>query len=107
MWGISPFWNGPAQSFLGNFPLLLLACVASLSLWINRQALAELALFWTLPIFSSAVCLVSWGSWRFRMPADVGLIVLAAILAANWRSVLPLWGRLAGGRSSTLARANR
>jgi hypothetical protein len=94
MWGIYPFWNGAAQSFLGNFPLLLLTCTAFLSLWINRQALAELALFWTLPLFSSAVCLVSWGSWRFRMPADVGLIVLSAILAANWKAVQPLWRRL-------------
>jgi 4-amino-4-deoxy-L-arabinose transferase-like glycosyltransferase len=105
MWGIYPFWNGAAQSFLGSFPLLLLTCAALLSLWINRQALAELALFWTLPLFSSAVCLVSWGSWRFRMPADVGLIVLSAILAANWKPVQPLWRRLIGGRSRTLERA--
>jgi hypothetical protein len=88
MWGLYPFWNDATKSLLGNLPLLLLICAALLSLWINRQALSELALFWTLPFFSSAVCLISWGSWRFRMPADLGLIVLAATLLANWWPLL-------------------
>jgi 4-amino-4-deoxy-L-arabinose transferase-like glycosyltransferase len=85
MWGIYPFWNGPSQSLLGNIPLLLLVAVASFSLWINRHAWRRLAMFWTLPIFSSLVCLISWGSWRFRMPADAGLIILAATLCATWQ----------------------
>lgn len=80
MWGVYPFWNGAQQTLLGNIPLLLLIGAAAASLWLNRGNLPRLALFWTLPLFSSAVCLISWGSWRFRMPADVGLIVLAAML---------------------------
>jgi hypothetical protein len=93
MWGIYPFWNDPAQTLLGNVPLLLIGCAALFGLWINRRNFADLSLFWTLPIFCSAVCLISWGSWRFRMPGDVGLIVLAAMPVANWVALfLPIRG---------------
>ncbi len=88
MWGIYPFWNGMTQSLFGNIPLLLLTAAAAVSLWINRHAWRPLALFWTLPVLSSLVALVSWGSWRFRMPADAGLIVLATLLWVTWRSPL-------------------
>jgi hypothetical protein len=27
-----------------------------------------------LPVFVSCVAMISWGSWRFRLPGDVGLI---------------------------------
>jgi 4-amino-4-deoxy-L-arabinose transferase-like glycosyltransferase len=89
MWGIYPFWNGASQSLLGNIPLLLLTAIASVSLWINRRAWRRLALFWTLPLFSSLVCLISWGSWRFRIPADAGLIILAATLWVTWQAAAP------------------
>jgi 4-amino-4-deoxy-L-arabinose transferase-like glycosyltransferase len=83
MWGIYPFWNGASQTLLGNLPLLLLVAAAGISLWRYRHSSSPLAIFWTLPILSTLVALVSWGSWRFRMPADVGLIVLAAALTAR------------------------
>lgn len=72
-------WNELSQSVLGNFPLLVLvaAAVALRRHWFKARALA---LVWTLPIFSTAVALTSWGSWRFRMPADIGIIVLSASL---------------------------
>lgn len=82
MWGLYPLWNGAAQSLLGNFLLLPLLAVALASLARFRRSLRELAVFWTLPLFSSLVACVSWGSWRFRMPGDVGLIALAAALLA-------------------------
>ncbi len=82
MWGMYPLWNGAAQSLLGNFLLLPLLAVALASLARFRRSLRELAVFWTLPVFSSLVACVSWGSWRFRMPGDVGLIALAAALLA-------------------------
>jgi 4-amino-4-deoxy-L-arabinose transferase-like glycosyltransferase len=84
MWGLYPFWNGAAQSFFGNFPLLVLISAAIVTLWMARRAWQELALFWSLPLFVSAVSLISWGSWRFRMAGDLGLIVLAALLPALW-----------------------
>lgn len=82
MWGLYPFWNGLHQSLLGNFLLLPLLAAALASLARFRRSLRELAVFWTLPVFSSLVACVSWGSWRFRMPGDIGLIALAAALLA-------------------------
>lgn len=81
MWGIFPFWNGTAQTLLGNVPLLLLMIAAGVALW-KLGHCSQLAIFWVLPVFSSLVACVSWGSWRFRMPGDVGLIALAAGLVA-------------------------
>ncbi len=84
MWCIYPLWNGLAQTLLGNvlmFPLLLLAALALWRLPLRGAALAPL---WTMPVFCSLVACVSWGSWRFRMPGDLGLLVLAAGLVAAW-----------------------
>ncbi len=83
MWGIYPFWNGLAQSVFGNFLLLPLMAAAGIALWRARRTPLRLAMFWSLPIFCSLVACVSWGSWRFRMPGDLGLIVLAATLALH------------------------
>jgi 4-amino-4-deoxy-L-arabinose transferase-like glycosyltransferase len=110
MWGIYPFWNGASQSLFGNIPLLLLTAAAAVSLWVNRRAWRRLALFWTLPLFSSLVCLISWGSWRFRVPADAGLIILAATLWVTWERQARefLWARvrLAGGTTPVQQPAN-
>ena len=81
--------TGVQTCALPIFPLLLLTAVASVSLWVNRRAWRRLALFWTLPLFSSLVCLISWGSWRFRIPADAGLIILAATLWVTWQAAAP------------------
>lgn len=79
MWGIYPFWNGWAQTLFGNVPLLGLLALAIAGLSSHRAEWRGLAVFWTLPIFCSGVALASWGSWRFRMPADVAIFVLAAL----------------------------
>ena len=76
MWGIYPFWNGLQQTLLGNVPTLLLLLLSLLSVIRFRQHWRQLFMLYTLPLFVSAVALVSWGSWRFRQPADVGLILL-------------------------------
>jgi hypothetical protein len=86
MWGVYPFWNGLAQTLFGNIPILLVELGAVLALVRIRRARDRLARLWMLPLFTSAVALVSWGSWRFREPADVGLITL---------SIFFLWSRLA------------
>lgn len=80
MWGIYPFWNGFKQTFFGNIPTILILIFGVISLWQNRFNWRQLARFWTLPVFVSLVALISWGSWRFRQPGDLGLIVLAALL---------------------------
>lgn len=80
MWGVYPFWNGFKQTVFGNIPTILILILGVISLWQNRSNWRQLARFWTLPIFVSIVALISWGSWRFRQPGDLGLIVLAALL---------------------------
>lgn len=80
MWGIYPFWNGMSQTAMGNVPTLGLSLLGAAALIRFRRYLRELSIFWTLPVFVSLVALISWGSWRFREPGDVGLIVLAAAL---------------------------
>jgi hypothetical protein len=97
MWGIYPFWNGLAQSVLGNFLLLPLIAAAGIAVWRARREPLRLAMFWSLPIFSSLVACISWGSWRFRMPGDLGLIVLAAALALDAQE-----GTFAKGRHHAL-----
>ena len=79
MWAIYPFWNGTRQTLLGNIPTLLLLIFASLGLFYGRQSIRHLAIPCCLPLFVSAVALISWGSWRFREPGDVGLLLLATL----------------------------
>lgn len=78
MWGIYPFWNG-AQSLLGNLPTISFMILSVLSLVRFRSYLRQLSRFWVLPVFSSLVALISWGSWRFRQPGDLGLIMLGGL----------------------------
>ena len=59
---------------------LLIASAVSLVRF--RQHLRELSIFWTLPIFVTLIALISLGNWRYRMPGDLGLIVLTAALLA-------------------------
>jgi hypothetical protein len=82
MWAIYPFWNGWSQTLLGNVPTIGLVILSFVGLVRLRAYLRELAIFWTLPIFVTVAALISWGSWRFRQPGDLGLIVLAA--AVPW-----------------------
>jgi 4-amino-4-deoxy-L-arabinose transferase-like glycosyltransferase len=100
MWGIYPFWNGLSQSIFGNFLLLPLLAAAGVALWRSRGMSLPLAMFWSLPIFCSLVACVSWGSWRFRMPGDLGLIVLAATMAVS------PWGRRISGLASRIRSAS-
>jgi 4-amino-4-deoxy-L-arabinose transferase-like glycosyltransferase len=80
MWGIKPFWAGWSQTLLGNVPILGLLALSAATLIRLRGHLRQLSIFWTLPVFVSMVGFLSWGSWRYRQPGDLGLIVLAAAL---------------------------
>ena len=80
MWGIYPFWNGWTHTLLGNIPILVLLATGAVAVVVYRNVLGPLSIFWSLPLFVCLVAFISWGSWRFRQPADLGLIVLAASL---------------------------
>ena len=62
---------------MSRFVLFLLAIATLVRL---RCCLPALAPMWTLPLFVSLAAVISWGSWRFRQPGDLGLILLAAAL---------------------------
>ena len=54
-------------------PTIALSILSILSLVRFRHYLRKLSRFWFLPLFVSSVALISWGSWRFREPGDLGL----------------------------------
>ena len=79
MWGFLLAPQGKRDVLLGNVPTLGLLALGLAALCVLRRRLRALVRLWTLPLFVSAVALISWGSWRFRQPGDVGLIALCAI----------------------------
>lgn len=75
MWGIYPIAeNGIWQGLLGNVPILALLAVTLAILVRNRSARTHYARLWMIALFVSGVALISWGSWRFRQPADAALL---------------------------------
>jgi hypothetical protein len=80
MWGVYPFYrNGVTQALFGNIPTVALIILSILSLVRFRGYRRHLSRFWILPLFVSFVALISWGSWRFRQPGDLGLIMLSGL----------------------------
>ena len=90
MWGIYRVDdNGLGQLLLGSIPIvgLLITVVAAFTR--QPQLAWSTARLWVVPLFVSAVALISWGSWRFREPADAALIGMAAMGWANFRIAKP------------------
>jgi hypothetical protein len=79
-----------SQVILGNLPIIICLLLAAAALIRFRRHLRELSRFWLLPVFVTLVAVISWGSWRFRQPGDVGLIVLAALLIHHRRVLIYL-----------------
>jgi 4-amino-4-deoxy-L-arabinose transferase-like glycosyltransferase len=93
MWGIYPFVeNGTRQWLFGNVPTLLVMALSLAFLMTSRTARVALPRLWMLALFVSGVALISWGSWRFRQPADAGLVAFVACnLCWHLRRRLPAW----------------
>lgn len=80
MWGIYPLaQNGTAQLLFGNLPTLALLALTLWCLALAPGPQLSLVRFWAPPLFTIAVAMISWGSWRFRQPGDAGLIAFCAI----------------------------
>lgn len=80
MWGFYPFsLELPMRVVLGNIPILMVFFLGLAALWKWRPYYRELCRLWTLPVFVSGVALISWGSWRFRLPADAAFIALSTL----------------------------
>jgi hypothetical protein len=77
-WGLIPLDRRWLSLAVLNVPTVLAVAIAVLSLFVHRSFGWQLLLLWTLPLFASLVALVSWGSWRFRLPGDIGVLILAA-----------------------------
>jgi hypothetical protein len=84
MWGLYP-WRLDRQTLFGNFPVILVLCLSLAALLRFRPYLRHLSRFWLLPIFVSGVALLSWGSWRFRQPGDLGLLTLSSLFLLSLR----------------------
>ena len=80
MWGAYRMTdNGMAQLLFGSVPILLLLLMTFVALARRPALWRQMPRLWLVPLFVSGVALISWGSWRFRQPADVALIALAVI----------------------------
>jgi 4-amino-4-deoxy-L-arabinose transferase-like glycosyltransferase len=89
MWGIYPlFKGGLIQALFGNFPILaLLSLTMVLLVKTPLEKSRNLVRFLSLPLFVTCTALISWGSWRYRIPGDVGLIAFCAIAGTDlWNS---------------------
>jgi len=83
MWGIYPLRiNGWRQLLFGNIPLILLSLAFIWTLISMPMVRRRCARLYLLPLFVTGVGLISWGSWRFRLPGDAGIIGVVAILVA-------------------------
>lgn len=107
MWGIYPFaGNGTRQWLFGNLPTLFVLALSLAFLLTSRTARVALPRLWMLALFVSGVALISWGSWRFRQPADAGLLAFVACnLCWRLRRRLPAW-RADDGESGNPPRAD-
>lgn len=87
MWGIYPLGtNGTRQLLLGNVPTVALVIIGLALLVAVPGTRVRLVRLWILPFFVSGVALISWGSWRFRQPADAGLIAFVVIAGCMWQA---------------------
>ncbi len=83
MWGFYPLGFNLKETLLGDVPVVLFIGLAFAAVVRARMHLIELSRFIVLPFFVSLVALISWGSWRFRQPGDIGLLVLGAIVIVS------------------------
>jgi 4-amino-4-deoxy-L-arabinose transferase-like glycosyltransferase len=81
MWGIYPFRaNGWLQAIFGNVPTILLLLFFLRALVVEPFVRRWGARLYLMPLFVSGIALISWGSWRFRLPADAAMIGVVAML---------------------------
>lgn len=80
MWGFYRMAdNGTGQLLLGSLPIIVLLLAVLVALARQPRLTWQTPRLWIVPLFVSAVALISWGSWRFRQPADAALVGLAVI----------------------------
>jgi 4-amino-4-deoxy-L-arabinose transferase-like glycosyltransferase len=84
MWGVySPVPNGLSQTLFGSIPAAMLLLFSIACVLFRPDDRVQLVRLWTLALFVSGIALISWGSWRFRQPADAGLLAFSVICLAH------------------------
>ena len=84
-WGIYPFSNqSTLQIMAGNLPILALVALTFASLALQPAARAIGARFYLMPLFVIGIAIISWGSWRFRPPADAAMLAIVAVAGTAW-----------------------
>jgi hypothetical protein len=83
MWGFQPFSLRQKETIFGNLPVLAFLILSLAAILRFRSQIRQLSRFWTLPIFVTCVALLSWGSWRFREPGDIGLLMLGSLFICS------------------------
>ncbi len=85
MWGYYPWDAGQGlKNVFGNLSIIGLQLLFAGALFSNRDIRLYQARFYLLPLFVTGVAVISWGSWRFRQPADSGMIAVVALAMAGW-----------------------
>lgn len=84
MWGLySPAPNSLPQTLFGSIPVAILFFFSIACVLFRARDRVQLVRLWTLALFVSGIALISWGSWRFRQPADAGLLAFSIICLAH------------------------
>lgn len=74
------------QVLFGALPTIALVLLFGWALWRDPVGARRRARFTLMPLFVIGIALISWGSWRFRQPADAAMIaIVACALAATLR----------------------
>lgn len=99
MWGYAPSApEGVLKQLFGNLPIIILQVMFVWAILTCKRIRREGARFYLLPLFAIMVATISWGSWRFRQPADVGMLIVVAVAVADRGRTLrraPSWPSVA------------
>jgi hypothetical protein len=85
MWAGYPWAHQDVRGlWLGSVPIVMLLALFLTALAVNPRLVPRYARFVILPVFVSGIALISWGSWRFRHPADAAMLAVVAVAAIQW-----------------------
>ncbi|TCD06274.1 hypothetical protein EYB45_00575 [Erythrobacteraceae bacterium CFH 75059] len=78
-WTGYPWRNSELRQILfASLPIIALVVTFLIAVWRHPRMAREQARFALMPLFVIGVALISWGSWRFRQPADAAMIAIVA-----------------------------
>lgn len=105
-WGFHP-WSrqGTMEIVFGNIPIIALLFLTLASLVLQPASRALGARFYLMPLFVTAIAVISWGSWRFRHPADAAMLAIVAVALTAWLGQMGSVRKRVNGRQGVLGDA--